>query len=779
MSTTAGQEYKVIGTRPIRHDGIDKVTGRAKYGADYSSPDMLHGKVLRSPHAHARIKSINVEKALALPGVKAIVTGKDLVDLPGRRESLGEMMMNPRDISHNILARDKVMYNGHAIAAVAATSPHIAEEALGLIEVEYELLPFVLNVKDAMAPGAPIVLEDLRNQEFGQIVGNDAMDLFMAPSKGASDKPGNIASHFQFQRGELAAGFKSADYIVEREFNTQMVHQGYIEPHNALGIYHPDGHATLYCSTQGPFDVRRLCALLLGIPQGNIRVVPAEIGGGFGGKTTIYLEPLSLLLSKKTGHPVKLVMTRAEVLRATGPTSGSWMKVKMGATRDGKLTVAQIFLAFEAGAFPGSPVGPGAMCAIAPYDIPNFLIDGYDVVVNRPKTAAYRAPGATNAAFASECVIDELAEKCGMDPIEFRLKNAAKEGVRQIIGPKYGKIGFVEVCEALKNSEHYKTKLTGTNRGRGVAFGFWFNAGHQSCATVNVHGDGSVSVVTGSVDIGGSRASMAMIAAEVMGVSATDVRPIVADTDSIGQTDVTGGSRVTFATGMAVYEAAHDAVRQLKERAAKLRQMKLEDVEWTEGKAVSRNNGVKPASLAELAMTMPMTGGPIIGRATVNPHSVGPAFAGLLVDVEVDPETGKVDILRCTAAQDAGRAIHPSYVEGQMQGGTAQGLGWALNEEYIYDDKGILRNAGFLDYRMPTCLDLPSIETRIVEVPHPGHPLGIRGVGEVSIVPPPAAVANAMYRAIGVRITECPMSPPRVLKAIQEANKATKKAKSA
>ncbi len=769
MSTTAEHEFKVIGTRPVRHDGIDKVTGRARYGADYSFPNMLHGKVLRSPHPHARIKSINLEKALRLPGVKAIVTGKDLVDLPGRRQSMGEMMMNPHDISHNILARDKVMYDGHAVAAVAATSPHIAEEACNLIEVEYEPLPFVMTVKEAMAPGAPIVLEDLRNQEFGQLAFDSPMELFIAPSKSAGEKPTNVAAHFQFQRGDLEAGFKQADFIVEREFNTQMVHQGYIEPHNALGIWNPDGHATLYCSTQGPFDVRMLCSMLLGIPQGNLRVIPAEIGGGFGGKTTIYLEPIALLLSRQTGVPVKMVMSRAEVLRATGPTSGSWIKVKMGATKDGRITAAQIWLAFEAGAFPGSPVGAGAMCVIAPYDIPNFLIDGFDVVVNRPKTAAYRAPGATNAAFGSESVIDELAEKCGMDPIDFRIKNGAQEGTRQVIGPKYGKIGFIEVCQALKNSEHYKTKLTGPNRGRGVAFGFWFNAGHQSSATVNICGDGSASVVTGSVDIGGSRAAMAMIAAEVLGIGIDSVRPLVADTDSIGQTDVTGGSRVTFATGMAVYEAARDAVRQLKESAARLWQLKPEDVDWVDGQAIARNNGKKPLKLRDIAMRLPMLGGPIVGRATVNPHSVGPAFAGLLVDVEVDPDTGKVQVLRCTVAQDAGRAIHPSYVEGQMQGGTSQGLGWALNEEYVYDRNGIMRNAGFLDYRMPTCLDLPLIEPKIVQVPHPGHPLGIRGVGEVSIVPPPAAVANAIYRAIGVRITECPMSPPRIVKAMANA----------
>jgi CO/xanthine dehydrogenase Mo-binding subunit len=565
----------------------------------------------------------------------------------------------------------------------------------------------------------------------------------------------------------LAAGFKEADHIVEREFHTEMVHQGYIEPHNALGIYNSDGHATLYTSTQGPFEARMLCSLLLGIPQGNIRVVPAEIGGGFGGKTTVYLEPVALLLSRKTGHPVKLVMSRAEVLRATGPTSGSWMKVKMGVTRDGRITAAQIWLAFEAGAFPGSPVGPGAMCVIAPYDIPNFLIDGYDVVVNRPKTCAYRAPGATNAAFASECVIDELAEKCGMDPIDFRIKNGAQEGTRQIIGPKYGKIGFIEVCEALKNSEHYKTKLTGPNRGRGVAFGFWFNAGHQSSATVNIHGDGSVSVVTGSVDIGGSRASMSMIAAEVLGMEPTQVRPIVADTDAIGFTAMTGGSRTTHATGSAVYEAAQDAVRQLKDRAARFWQIKPEDVDFIDGKLISKNNGVPPMTIKEVATKFGRTGGPVSGQAGISARGGVGTFAGCCVDVEVDPETGKVQILRATVAQDAGRAIHPSYVEGQMQGGTAQGIGWALNEEYIYDDKGHLKNAGFLDYRMPTCLDLPPIEPLIVEVPGPDNPLGIRGVGEVSIVPPPAAVANAIYRALGVRMKELPMSPPHLLKAIK------------
>jgi len=746
MASGTTQEFNIIGTRPVRPDGVDKVTGRAKYGADYSFPGMLHGKVLRSPHAHARIKSINYEKALKLPGVKAVVVGKDLPELESKIEFIGEISLNPHYLAHNVLARDKVLYNGHAVAAVAATSLHIAEEALALIEVDYEVLPPLLDVRDAMKADAPILHPSLRNKE-------------------EPDKPTNVANHVQFKRGDLAAGFAAADYIVEREFDTSMVHQGYIEPHNAVGVYTSDGHATIYCSTQGPFDVRSMSARVLGMPVGNIKVVPAEIGGGFGGKTTIYLEPLAVALSKATGKPVKMIMTRSEVLRATGPTSGSHIKVKMGATKDGKLTAAEVWMAYEAGAFPGSPVMAGAMTILAPYVLEHLQIDGYDVVLNKPKTAAYRAPGATNAAFGSETVIDELAEKCGIDPIQFRIMNGAKEGSLQPAGPPFKRIGFIETCQAIANSEHYKSKLTGKNRGRGVAAGFWFNAGMQSTATVNIHADGSASVVTGSPDIGGSRASMSMIAAEVLGLPISEVRAVVADTDSIGHADVTGGSRVTFATGMAVFEAAHDAVRQLKERAARIWERKFEEVDFQAGKAISKNNGVPPMSVKDLAAKFPRTGGPITGRASVSARGVGAAFAVCCVDVEVDPDTAKVQVLRATIAQDAGRAIHPSYVEGQMQGGTAQGIGWALNEEYFYDNQGLMRNSGFLDYRMPTCLDLPLIEAIIVEVPNPGHPLGVRGVGEVSIVPPPAAVANAIYRATGVRMTELPMSPSRLFKA--------------
>jgi CO/xanthine dehydrogenase Mo-binding subunit len=370
-------------------------------------------------------------------------------------------------------------------------------------------------------------------------------------------------------------------------------------------------------------------------------------------------------------------------------------------------------------------------------------------------------------------VLDELAEKCGIDPLDFRIMNGAHEGTPQPAGPKYKRIGFLETCAALHNSEHYRSQLTGPNRGRGVASGFWFNAGNHSSATVNIHADGTVSVVTGSVDIGGSRASMAMVAAEVLGCDINDVRPSVGDTDSIGFTDGTGGSRVTVATGLAVYEAAHDALRQLKERAARLLESKPEEIGFDSG-TFSAKSGGSQLTLKQLAGRLARTGGPVVGRASLDAtSSVGNTFATVCVDVEVDPHTGKVQILRCTIALDAGCALHPSYVEGQAQGGAAQGIGWALSEEYVYDQKGTLRNAALLDYRMPTCLDVPNIETLVVEVPNPNHPLGARGVGEVAIIPPMAAIANAIYRAIGVRLRELPMSPPRVLKALlQKANAA-------
>jgi len=751
----ATAEYKVIGTRPIRPDGADKVTGRAIYGGDMRLTGMLHGKMLRSPHAHARIKSIDTSKAEALPGVKAVMTVKDLPKAEARMAAAGEMPINVKYLSNNVMADEKVLYKGHAVAAVAATNVHIAEEALALIAVDYEVLPPVMHVLDAMRTDAPLLHEDLKTTELGQ------------PTETVS----NIASHIQFKLGDPEEGFKEADVIVERELTTETVHQGYIEPHNATALWNEDGHLSIWTSTQGAFVVQKQTSEVLEIPVSQVTVTPCEIGGGFGGKIPVYLEPVAAVLSKKTGRPVKLIMSRTDEFEATGPTPASHMKIKMGAKNDGTIVAAEATLMFEAGAFPGSPVGAGCMCLYAPYAIPNMQVDGYDVVVNKPKTTAYRAPGAPNAAFASETVIDELAEKLGMDPLEIRRINGAEEGDRRVDGPTFPRIGYLETVHAALEHEHYATPLTGPNRGRGVASGFWFNVGFMSSVVINVNSDGTVNLVEGSTDIGGTRASIAMQAAETLGIPYEDVRPSVVSTDAVGYTDVTGGSRTTFATGYAAHDAALDVMAQMKQRAAGRwtsdeTPVGPEDVTYADGVFACTKDAEQKLTFKELAALMPRTGGPITGRATVQPRGVGGAFATHIVDVEVDPDTGKVTILRYTATQDVGTAIHPSYVEGQIQGGVVQGIGWALNEEFVYRDDGSMVNSSFLDYRMPTSLDLPMIDTVLVEVPNPGHPYGVRGVGEVPIVPPLAAIANAISRATGKRMTDLPMSPGYILSKI-------------
>ena len=745
--------FDVVGTRPIRPDGADKVTGRATYGADFTMPGQLVGKILRSPHAHAKIIAIDTSRARALAGVKAVVTAADFPDLAEQMMEGGEQASSLRDMSLNVMARDKALYDGHAIAAVAAVSSEIADEALARIKVTYEVLPHAMDVEAAMAPGAPLLHDH----------------LFTAGLESKPDKPSNVAQRHQNIRGDFEAAFASAAATVEGRYVTQGVHQGYIEPHACVCAWGEDGRCDVWSSSQGQFMVRTYTSKIMGIEASSIRVTPAEIGGGFGGKTVVYLEPVALALSRASGRPVKMVMTRDEVFRATGPTSGSVMTVRLGADAAGALVAAEVELTFQAGAFPGSPVGAACMTALACYDVPNFRITGWDVVTNTPKVAAYRAPGAPIAAFAVESALDDLARKLNIDPIAIRETNAVVDGVKAAYGPTFQNIGFRETLAAIRDSDHYKLPL-GPNQGRGVAAGFWFNIGGESTAAVHLNEDGSAMVVSGNPDIGGSRAAMAMMAAETLGLPIEKVRPVVADTASIGFSMLTGGSRTTFATGMAVVQAAEKVIAELKTRAAKIWATTVDQVGWRDGAAHCDDptkTDKTPLTLAAMAAQSGRTGGPISAQVALNAQGAGPGFGVHLCDLEVDPETGQVTILRYTAAQDVGRAIHPAYVEGQVQGGVAQGVGWALNEAYIFDHDGKMENSGFLDYRMPVASDLPMIDTILIEVPNPRHPFGAKGVGEVPIVPPLAAVANALRGATGVRMNELPLSPPAILAALE------------
>jgi len=751
------KQLKIVGGNPHnRPDAVDKVTGRARFAADVNLPGQLVGKVLRSPHAHANIRSIDISEAEKLPGVKAIVTRDDFPEMEVEYAASGELMINYRDVTRNMMAREKVLYDGHPVAAVAATSESIAKEALKLIKVDYEVLPHVIDVVEAMAPDAPVLDET----------------MFTRGVEPKPEKPSNIALRMTSKLGDVEAGFARADVIIEREFNTKPTHQGYIEPHAAVANYTDGGVAEVWTCTQGHFVFRAQIAKLLKMDISSVKVTPTEIGGGFGGKNNVYLEPLAVQLSRKARRPVKMVMTRDEVFRASGPTSGTNVKVKMGATKDGRITAAQAELNYQAGAFAGSSLTLAAITVFTRYDLENVLVVGHDVICNRPKVAAYRAPGAPMIAFGVECVVDELAEHLKMDPIDFRLRNAAKEGTQTHFGPKLGPIGYIQTLERAKAHDHMKHKL-GPNQGRGIATGFWFTLGMETSATININEDGTASLIYGTVDVtGGSRAAFSMIVAEELGLPLDKVRAVPSDTSVLGFNFMTAGSRGTASGSMAAVKATRDAIARMCEVAARKWGVEPDQVVWEDGHARPAGANVgefEPLSLAQIAKEAAWYGGTIAGHAEINVVNQGPGFGTHVVDVEVDRQTGHVKILRYTIIQDAGKAVYPDYVKGQWQGGAVQGIGMALNEEYIYNSKGRLENPGFLDYRVPVASDVPHIDTEIVEVPNPNHPYGVRGVGEVPIIPPMAAIANAIYDAVGVRMREQPMSPPRVLKALDDA----------
>jgi len=752
--------YKVIGSRPVRHDGFDKVTGRAIYGADVKLPGLIWGALARSPHAHAIVKSIDTSEAEKTPGVLGVITSKDMPETEDKMIDLGEGDENPRWTSNRLMASTKVIYRGHPVAAVAAADRYVAEEAAKKVKVKYEILPVHNDVDSALADQAEIIIDGMVGDDLGEEVKNT-----------------NMALHERYDFGDVDKAFKDAAYIEENTYTMQMVHQGYIEPHNATAFWDEEDRVKVWTSTQGAFTARTALASLLQLDVSRIKVTPCEIGGGFGGKIPVYLEPIAALLSKKTGRPVKMVMERTAVFETTGPTPGGKVWVKIGADTNGKLIAAESKIWFEAGCNPGSMIGPAAQCIYAPYDIPNTRIDSYDVVVNKPKVAPYRAPGSPQVAYAMESAVDDLCDKAGWDSMEFRISNASTQGTRRGDGVRFSVIGTKDVVNATKSSDHWNSDLgtapEGKVRGRGISNGYWFNIGLKSSVNLNVNNDGTVTLIEGSTDIGGSRASISMQAAEALGIPAEDVRPSIVDTDSVGYTDVTGGSRTTYATGFAAWKAANNLVDELKGRVAMLwsegtGELGKDDVTFESGVFRSKAEPQKSISFKELADKLDDLGGPAISTGSVDLESAGDGFGMHIADIEVDLATGKTDVIRYTAVQDVGKAIHPSYVEGQMQGGAVQGIGWALNEEYYMQDEGGMANSSFLDYRMPTSLDLPDIETIIVEIPTPLHPYGVRGVGEVPICPPLAAIGNAIKDALGVRLTDLPMNPGRIIEALKK-----------
>jgi CO/xanthine dehydrogenase Mo-binding subunit len=760
------EEYRAVGKPVRRIEGVGKVTGKTVYTDDMQLSHMLHARVLGSPHAHALIKSISATAARNHPGVEAVFTA---ADLPPYKK-------NPSNRRGLIFPDEEVLFEGQAIAAVLASDAHVAEEALALIEVEYEILMPVVDPIEAMKEDSPLVRSPVSDVDRSEERGHVTIDV---EQKEAEGKPTNIASQMQFNRGDVEAGFAEADCVIENTWRSAMVHQSYIEPHSTIADYDASGELSVWTSTQAPFYIRDELAQTLGVPENKIRVTPMEVGGGFGGK--IYLtELMTAALAMAVRRPVKYVMSRHEDMLAATPAPFAQVDLRTGMKRDGTLTAIKARLVYDSGAFPGAPMLPGCLLVGGYYKCANLDVQGYEVLTNKVSVGALRAPGAHNATFAIESHIDMMARELGLDPLEVRLKNAVEEGDPLPSGQPYPRIGLRECLEAIAESEVWRRRSRSNEnpnrpggrasaRGVGLAIGGWMGGLQPASAIVCLNSDGTINVTVGSADITGTNTTFAQIAAEVLGVPMEMVNVTTGDTRTAPYAGMSAGSKTTYTVGRAVKEAAEDAKRQLLEIAAKRLEAAPEDLTMADGKISLNGSDEKSLDFRRLGRITTGFGAPhaaIVGRGAISTRKMAPGFTAQAAEVEVDPDTGEVTLLGFAIAQDAGFAINPLSVAGQMQGGASQGLGIALSEEMLYDEQGRLLNGNLLDYRMPTSRDLPPIEAIIVEVPSEEGPYGARIVGEPSIVAGAAAVANAVCDATGARLTEVPITPERVLRAL-------------
>jgi len=756
MASNTSSAHQVVGKRLPRVDAKERVTGQAIYPADLSLPGMVHAKLLRSPHAHARIRSIDVAQAQALKGVLAVVTAADFPELPiGATIPMGETGYDMWMVAGVNLARGKVHWVGQPVAGVAAVDGHVAEAALALIEVEYEPLPAVLDIAAAMTPEAPVLHEH----------------VFTKGVEPRPRAPSNVCSRTVIARGHAARALEGAAAKQRIRVEVDTAHQGYLEPQVVVAQVDANGFATVWASTQGQFTAELMIARMLGMPQSRLKVVPLEIGGGFGGKIAIHGEAVAVRLAQKCGRPVKLTFTREEVLQGgSGPPAGARIDVAVGADHEGRLVAIEGTYCMDAGGLPGLSPSLLMQASAALYQTPNLNLQGYDVVTNKPRTEAYRGPGGIQAAFAMEQAMDALCQRLNLDPLEFRKRNAALTGSTMPIGTPFPSIGLTTILQRVGEHPCWTDPLTKGRwpRGRGLALGYWRGTSMTSAGHITIAGDGRPMVTMGAIDLSGTRTTMAQVVAEEFDLPIGDIHISTGDTKSVGYSDGAAGSRVARTMTAALVEASRDALAQLSRRAAEKLQCRTEDLGYARGVFRSHQVGGPAISLAEL-MQATLTDGAVVGRGVSTKLPLGVEIGAHVCDVEVDTATGRVTVLRYTAFQDVGLALNPAAVEGQIEGSVVQGLGWALTEGFDYGPDGRLRNASLLDYRMPTALDVPVIECVIVETPVPNVPYGVRGVGEVPIVPPAACVANAIARATGVRLTRMPMTPERVLRALEAA----------
>lgn len=758
-------QYAVVGKPLPRIDGRPKVTGETVYAADMKLPRMLHARLVCSPCAHARIVRIDASRARAYPGVAAVLTGRDLPTYNA----------NPTSRRHVTLPRDEVLFYGQPVAVVLAEDATTAEEARELVEVEYQELPAVVDPLAAMAEDAPLARQPLTDIDRSEEKGHITID---AAAEEAEGKLSNISSQIRFARGEVEKGFAEADVVVERTWRSGMVHQGYIEPHVTIADYDATGDLTIWSSTQAPFYVRDEVSSVLGISENKIRVIATEVGGGFGGKN--FLEQmLAAALALQVRRPVKLLFSRKEDLLAAMPAPQVIVHLKTGMKRDGTLVALQARLIYDSGAYPGAPMVQGCMYIGGYYRCPNLEIQGYEVLTNKVSVGALRAPGTHNATWALECHMDIMARELGLDPLEVRLKNAVGPGDPLPSGAPYPSIGLRQCLERVAESpiwqERRQVKKEGAlPRGVGLAVGGWQGGLQPASAIVALNGDGTINVTVGASDITGVRTSFAQIVAEELRLPMEKISVVTGDTRTAPYAGMSAGSKIIFTVGRAVKQAAEDARLQILETAAERLEADSSDLELVEGRVQVKGDPERAVTLGQIGqMTTAFAAryAPVVGRGAIAARKSAPGFTAQVAEVEVDPDTGEVTVLRYAIAQDAGLAINPLSVEGQMQGGTTQGLGIALSEEMVFDDQGRLLNPNLLDYRLPTARDVPPrIETLIVEVPSDDGPYGARGVGEPSIIAGAATIANAVADAIGVRVDTIPITPERILRALGKVN---------
>jgi len=761
MKTT--RDVKGVGISIPRPDGPEKVTGRVQYVADIQPKGLLHAKLLRSPHAHAKIVSIDTSAARALPGVRAVITAKDIPHLKKKAPTR----------AHAVLAIDRVVFMGQPVAAVAADEPSIAEEALDLIKVEYQALAASIDPLKSMLPGAPPVADAGTEADTSEALAHSAVAI------AKSDTPAkavNISQQARLQRGDPAKGFAESDHILEKTYRVPMVHQGYLEPHAVLAEWDRNGLLTLWASTQGSFNTRSEVADVLGIPENSIRVIPVECGGGFGGKIRALCEPITAVLAQVTKRPVRYVMTRREELQAGMPAPQVIIKLKTGVKRDGTLMALDAETVIDSGAYSGAVLAVSAVFLGSMYKWPSFDIRGFEVLTHKPSVAAYRAPVAPQTIFAIESQMEQIARDLELDSVEFRMRHLIQEGDPMVNGQPWQNNGAKQVLARIAEHPHWKSRKqwvtagkNGKRRGVGLALGGWLGGLQPTGATVRLNPDGTLAVLTGQVDIAGTNISLAQIAASAYGVDTDLVRITTGDTDVAPMTGLSAGSKTIYTVGAAVLQAAEDARRQTFEIAAAELEASVHDLELVDGKVTVRgapNKGITLAAIGKKGNLYMSKTPPVLGKANPAFTQQAPGFAAQLARLELDPDTGEVTLLDFVVVQDVGKAINPMGVAGQMQGGAVQSIGMALTEGLLFDDSGRLTNPSLLDYRKLTAADLPSLETIIVEVPAPAGPFGARGVGEPPIIPAPAAIANAIQNATGARLTELPMSPERIALAL-------------